>query len=271
MSPAIQSWTESEMEWELKPGDCVDRWTLTRRLKPGGNGEVWIAEHVELGQGALKLLKLRFQSEDHKRYRRFCIEAQKHQELARSHPGVLPFLGSALPENPTQATPAWLATRIAIPVRKALEGCPLRVSVGAVASFAETLATLHDQGISHRDIKPDNLFNYENRWVLGDFGLVDYPDKDSLTDTGERLGPYHYLAPEMLDEAKRSDGRKADVYSLGKTLWVLATEQQMPLPGEQRADNPQLGVGAYRSHAGAVTDQRIAESWRCGKRLWSLY
>jgi hypothetical protein len=54
----------------------------------------------------------------------------------------------------------------------------------------------------------------------------------------------------MLDEANRSDGRKADVYSLGKTLWVLATEQRVPLPGEQRADNVQLGIGVYRAHSG---------------------
>jgi hypothetical protein len=38
-----------------------------------------------------------------------------------------------------------------------------------------------------------------------------YPDKEAVTDTGERLGPYSYLAPEMLHDAKHADGRKADV------------------------------------------------------------
>jgi hypothetical protein len=172
-----------------------------------------------------------------------------HGQLAAHHPGVLPFLGSSLPQNPTRETPAWLATKVATRAREALEGKPLREAVEAVASVADTLAALHERNISHRDIKPDNLFRYEDRWVVGDFGLVDYPDKESLTDTGERLGPFHYLAPEMLADAKNSEGRTADVYSLGKTLWVLATEQHLPPPGEQRADNTQLGIGAYRAQS----------------------
>jgi serine/threonine protein kinase len=200
-----------------------------------------------LGQGALKLLKLKFQGEGHKRYLRFRDEAKMHGQLAEQHAGILPFLNCSLPESPTHDTPAWLATPVAIPIQKALEGRPLREAVEAAASVAETMAALHEQGISHRDIKPDNLFCYEGRWVIGDFGLVDYPDKESLTDTGERLGPFHYLAPEMHNEANRSDGRKADVYSLGKTLWVLGTEQFVPPPGELRADNIQLGIRAYRA------------------------
>jgi hypothetical protein len=93
----------------------------------------------------------------------------------------------------------------------------------------------------------DNLFRHCDRWTVGDFGLVDYPDKESLTDTGERLGPYHYLAPEMLTEANRADGRRADVFSLGKTLWVLATGQRVPPPGELRADNNQMNIQAYQA------------------------
>jgi serine/threonine protein kinase len=235
------------VEWELKAGEAVDGWTLTELLGKGGNGEVWVAEHPALGRAALKLLKLKFQNQEQKRYLRFCDEATMHGKLAERNSGVLPFLGCSLPESPTLDTPAWLATPVAIPVRKALEGRPLREAVEAVASVADTLTALHEQGVSHRDIKPDNLFKYVGRWVVGDFGLVDYPDKESLTETGERLGPFHYLAPEMHDEANRSDGRKADVYSLGKTLWVLATEQRVPPPGELRADNIQLNIRAYRT------------------------
>jgi hypothetical protein len=233
------------MDWNLKVGDSVDGWTLNEKLGGGGNGEVWLAEHATFGQAALKLLKLRFQGQDHKRYLRFRDEATMHGQLAERHGGVLPFVGCSLPETPSQETPAWLATKVAQKAQEALKGQPLREAVEAVASIAETLAALHEQEVAHRDVKPDNLFRHEGRWVVGDFGLVDYPDKESLTDTGERLGPFHYLAPEMLNEANRADGRKADVFSLGKTLWVLATEQHIPPPGEIRAENPQLSIGAY--------------------------
>lgn len=100
----------------------------------------------------------------------------------------------------------------------------------------------------HRDLKPNNLYHYEDRWVLGDLGLIDFPEKEALTDTAERLGPRNYLAPEMLGEAKRSDGAKADVYSLAKTLWVLGTEQWVPPGGELRVENTQLSIGAFRPH-----------------------
>lgn len=40
-----------------------------------------------------------------------------------------------------------------------------------------------DRGSGHRDIKPDNLFELDGRWVIGGFGLVTYP---VLTDAGSR-------------------------------------------------------------------------------------
>jgi serine/threonine protein kinase len=242
---------ENTVKWELTAGNVVDGWTLIEYLGGGGNGEVWDAEHQTFGKAALKLLKLHLQAQDEKRYRRFRDEAKMHQQLAERHPGVLPFIASSLPENPTREAPAWLATQVSTRARDALEGKPLRDAVEAVAAVAETLAVLHNQGVSHRDIKPDNLFRCEDRWVVGDFGLVDFPDKDSLTDKSERLGPYHYLAPDMQQEANQADSMKADVYSLGKTLWVMATEQHHPLAGELRADNPQLGVGTFRPHPDA--------------------
>jgi serine/threonine protein kinase len=142
-----------------------------------------------------------------------------------------------------------LATPIATPIQEALKVRPLVDAVGAVLAVAETIAQLHSEGVSHRDIKPNNLYQFQGRWVVGDLGLVDFPDKDSLTETGERLGPWNYLAPEMLEQAKHADGAMADVYSIAKTLWVLATEQSKPPPGEQRVDNAQIGIGAYRSHS----------------------
>jgi hypothetical protein len=47
------------MEWELKPGDTVDAWTLAERLGRGGNGEVWLAEHLTLGRGDRRQLSFR--------------------------------------------------------------------------------------------------------------------------------------------------------------------------------------------------------------------
>ena len=81
------------------------------------------------------------------------------------------------------------------------------------------------------------MFLLDEKWILGDFGLATFPDKPALTQEGRKLGPLHYLAPEMLNEPTTALGGPADVYSLGKTLWVAATGQRYPLPGEHRLEH----------------------------------
>ncbi|MFO0964615.1 MAG: protein kinase [Gemmataceae bacterium] len=143
-----------------------------------------------------------------------------------------------------------MATPLATPISKALKDQPLTEVVRAILAIADTLAALHAENVSHRDVKPSNLYQYMGRWVVGDLGLIDFPDKDSITETGERLGPMNFLAPEMLDDGKHAEGAQADVYSLAKTLWVLSTGQRVPPPGELRAGNTQTSIGAYVAHSG---------------------
>lgn len=105
--------------------------------------------------------------------------------------------------------------------------------VSAIHEIAVTLAALAGESIGHRDIKPRNLYWHNGRAVVGDFGLADFPGKDSITVEGRKLGPQYYIAPEMLSDAARASPHPADVYSVAKTLWVLATGQNYPPPGEQ--------------------------------------
>jgi len=95
-------------------------------------------------------------------------------------------------------------------------------SVARIGSqVAEALAHAHAQGIVHRDIKPSNLLvdRKGNVWVT-DFGLCKAEDQESLTGPLDVLGTLRYMAPECLSGF--SDGR-SDVYSLGMTLYELAT------------------------------------------------
>src|SRR5207247_463379 len=111
------------------------------------------------------------------------------------YPGVLPTLGSWLSDDLNQSS--WYVMPVATPIREALGSDPEPWTVvGALAEIACTLATLAAEGVWHRDIKPDNLFNLGDRWVVGDFGLVSYPDKNPRTEHGRKLGPADYMAPE---------------------------------------------------------------------------
>jgi serine/threonine protein kinase len=110
--------------------------------------------------------------------------------------------------------------------------------------IASTLTELHSRDISHRDIKPGNLYRFEGRAALGDFGLVALPDAEPLTTGVRALGPRHYIAPEMLRSPETAAGPPADIYSLAKTLWVLITGQIFPLPGQHRIDDASMTIGA---------------------------
>jgi WD40 repeat protein len=85
---------------------------------------------------------------------------------------------------------------------------------------AQGLAYAHARGVVHRDVKPSNLLLDTDGIVwITDFGLAK-ADDDGLTATGDILGTLRYMAPERFRGA--GDAR-ADVYSLGMTLYELLT------------------------------------------------
>src|SRR5436305_2163608 len=96
------------------------------------------------------------------------------------------------------------------------------------ACLAGALASAHELGIVHRDVKPGNvLVDREGSVHLTDFGiarLVDTSPITSITETGFVIGTAAYLAPEQV----RGDGAgpEADVYSLGLLLLEALTGER---------------------------------------------
>lgn len=225
-----------------KPDDIVCGWRLLEVLGSGGNGEVWKAVRLE-SVAALKILHCsRLDSEP---YKRFVNETTVLQQL-ELRPGVLPMKDFHLPPNPSKNNPPWLSMPIAIPIRRAMPTeAPLTTAVQAVQSIANTLAELAgSRGLHHRDIKPENLYLYEDRWCIGDFGLVDVPHDESLTEVGQLLGARHYLAPELY-KSYNTSWASADLYALAKTLWVLVTGQRYPPPGQLVHDVDYFRLSTY--------------------------
>lgn len=88
---------------------------------------------------------------------------------------------------------------------------------------AEALAYAHSQGLLHRDIKPANLILDAAGTVwIADFGLAKSEGMSDLTTPGDLVGTLRFVAPERF---QGQDDARGDIYSLGLTLYELATQR----------------------------------------------
>jgi eukaryotic-like serine/threonine-protein kinase len=91
---------------------------------------------------------------------------------------------------------------------------------------AEALDYAHQCGVVHRDIKPSNLMlDEQGKLWISDFGLARFDANGSLTATGDVLGTVRYMSPEQVAGKPNVVDPRTDVYSLGITLYELATLQ----------------------------------------------
>jgi serine/threonine protein kinase len=224
----------------------IPGWQLGQELNSGGNGRVWIA-HRDDGSGPFALKCLKSSKILTEPYLRFVQEIAVLRDLG-DFDGVLPVIASYLPDAPSKSDRPWLAMPIANPMADSLEAVPLSTVVEAMLAVADTLARLQEQhDIAHRDIKPGNLFELDGRWLVGDFGLAHDPKRSDLTESDRPLGPRHFSPYELLINPAVADPHPADVYSLGKTLWVLATGERFPPEGPQAVSNQGFRIADSRS------------------------
>jgi serine/threonine protein kinase len=88
--------------------------------------------------------------------------------------------------------------------------------------LAEALAYAHENGVLHRDIKPANiLLDAAGQPWITDFGLARLATEATMTMTGDLLGTLRYMAPEQVLGKRAAIDHRADIYSLGMTLYEL--------------------------------------------------
>src|SRR5699024_6040634 len=113
---------------------------------------------------------------------RFKSEIEIAKKYSKSIDGIIPIYESSNTEY-------WYTMPIAINVVDYIGDKPIKDIVIGTIQISETLSKLHRKGVSHRDIKPSNIYYYDNRFSLGDFGLIDFPDNfNDFTRSDRGLG-----------------------------------------------------------------------------------
>jgi serine/threonine-protein kinase len=205
----------------------IPGFTLERLIGEGGFGQVWLASREGGERVAIKVLHLELvRSID--ALTRFQRELDAIQRL--QHPNVVraldhgtltdgrPFLVLEYIEGPS--------LREVIHERGSLTPAD---SLEILAPLCDALATAHDHGLVHRDVKASNVIlarvDGQLRPVLLDFGLVKLLDQagPGLTSSRSMLGTPAAMAPEQM-RGQPVDAR-TDVYALGLLAYHMLTGQ----------------------------------------------
>lgn len=207
---------------KVAPLNQVGNYKILKTLGEGGMGTVFLGEELtSKRQVAIKVVKTAVASDDE-------IIARFRQEIKISksfaHPFVIKIIdGGVLIEQ-----------NLLYLVMEVLEGKDLKSAYAnkraenkdtekILLHMAEALSYVHQRGIVHRDIKPDNIFIVSpNRTVLLDFGLALADNLTRLSKTSDRPGTFLTMSPEQLI-GHDVDGR-SDIYSLGITMYWLLTQ-----------------------------------------------
>ncbi len=234
----------------LPPGTRIGVYQVVAALGAGGMGEVYRARDTRLERDiALKILPRQLSSDPASLAR---FEREARQVAALNHPNIVAIFDTGRHDE------------IAYIVTELVDGATLRGARFTVrkvseigAQIADALAAAHRAGVTHRDVKPDNvMITRDGRVKLLDFGVAKAtvpPGGEgvtvSATSIGSTLGTPGYMSPEQV-RAGPVDQR-TDIFALGVLLYELLAGAA-PFRGETapeiltatlRVDPPELPAG----------------------------
>ncbi|MEO5916941.1 MAG: SUMF1/EgtB/PvdO family nonheme iron enzyme [Luteolibacter sp.] len=227
------------MAIKIRPNPAIPDHEVLRKIGGGAYGEVWLARGVT---GALRAVKVvwREDFEDARGFEREFEGILKFEPMSRDHPALVNILHVG--RSPDGVSFYYYVMELGDDVRSGQDINPIEYEPRTLRAdnhqgvgvqwdtsdcidvglrLSEALDHLHERGLAHRDVKPSNVIFVNGRAKLADIGLV--------ATRGQRtfVGTEGFVPPEGPGSSQ------ADVYSLGKVLYEIAT-------GKDRLSFPEL-------------------------------
>jgi len=215
----------------IQVGDEIAGYTILEKIGEGGMGAVFQARQNSMDRiVALKVLHKTMVS-DESFVERFINEARAAGRL--NHPNVIQVHDVGNEGDVHYFSMEHVDGKTLREMLKEQSSIPLTRLLHYINQTALALDYAHQNGIVHRDIKPDNIMiTHEDEIKVADLGIAkSMQEATSSTHIEGRVvfGTPHYMAPEQA-MGHEVDGR-ADIYSLGATFYHALTGQ-MPFTGQ---------------------------------------
>ncbi len=201
------------------------RYRIERELGRGGMARVYLAHDVKHARNvAVKVIRSELAASLGRD--RFLREIAIAARLR--HPNIVPLYDSGDADGvlyfvmPYEEGPSLRA-------RLTSTGLPAAECMSVLRDVARALTYAHEQGVVHRDVKPDNVILSSGAAVVTDFGIAkavsvahDGASSSTLTQLGAGIGTPAYMSPEQAVGDPSTDHR-ADIYSFGCLAYELYT------------------------------------------------
>ena len=232
-----------------------DRYEIQELIGTGGMAEVYKGKDVvEDRIVAVKILKKEY-AENDEFLRRFLVESKAIAVL--DHPNIVKMYDVSFSGSMRYIVMEYIDGVTLKEYMNSEKKLSWKSAVHFATQILRALQHAHEQGVVHRDIKPQNTMVLSDGTVkVMDFGIAKFSRDDSLGNNDQAIGSVHYISPEQA-RASVTDER-SDIYSLGVMMYemltgkkpfdadtpvTIALKHTNEMPERPRAVNPDIPDG----------------------------
>jgi tetratricopeptide (TPR) repeat protein/tRNA A-37 threonylcarbamoyl transferase component Bud32 len=214
----------------LSPGTVISHYKIAEKIGEGGMGVVYKARDTKLDRTvALKFLPPRMLCDSEARER---FEHEAKAASALNHPSIATIFEIDEEDGRCFIAMEYLEGGSLKGLLKA-QDLSLKEILNLAIQIGEGLGAAHESGVTHRDMKPDNIMlTRKGRAKIMDFGLAKLKGATRVTKTGTTLGTLQYMSPEQAG-GEAFDSR-SDIFSFGVILYEMVTGR-LPFRGDNEA------------------------------------